>query len=314
MRRFTIFALLFSLASVAFTQGQSAQEKEAEAWADKLAVYQADTDPKSKGFFGVPTMDVDVILANHKLYLEAKKLYDEFLATKIAPDTHWKLRQAEYDIRIALKCHLQSIDNVHNDISDNVRQGQTWISSQVGKNQKYMHSSARMEEFSEQMYRIRKLLPGDDPRRTDLERVYEKLVTDQHAQEQTILKSRKMKPDVYKGGDSARIKELAAKIVGEDTERRYEEANPKPVLKVIRSHITSANWDTESAVEWTDTTKTALQYRVSKGVFVQVAAMVNDNCFVYTLYIHRDKIAGDSGPLIGHVMYRDRFLRENLPK
>ncbi|MCC7433699.1 MAG: hypothetical protein IT363_03380 [Methanoregulaceae archaeon] len=304
-------ALAASVSGVA--QGGQSQEAQAEAWAKRLAEYAPDTKPGSKGEFGIPSMDVDKILATHKFYLEGKKLYEEFLATKIPPDAHWTLREAEYNLRTGLETYRQSIQNVVNDVDQDVRQGQAWIAEQRKKEKPLMHSSGRMEQFYLYMAALRKLLPADDPRRADLEGLYSKLLTDQEAVERAVLKSRKMKPDVYKGGDAASIKQLASRILAEDTERRYEEAQVKPPVKLLRTHITSATWDTESAVEWTDTTKSALQYRVSKGVFVQVAAMVGDNCFVYTLYIHRDTIGGATGNLVGHVMHRDRFLRENIP-
>lgn len=295
------------------TQTGQSQEAQAEAWAKRLEEYKPSTQPGSKGEYGIPTMDVDKILATHKYYLEAKKLYDEFVATKIPPDAHWTLRQAEYDVRTGLRVYQQSIQNIVDEVATQIRQGQEWIASQRNKVKPLMHGSGRMEEFFQYMAAIRKLLPPTDERRAELEGLYAKLTADQEVVERAILKSRKMKPDAYKGGDAGTIKQLAAKILAEDTERRYEDAKVKPAVKLLRTHITSPNWDTESAVEWTDTTKSALQYRVSKGVFVQVAAMVGDNCFVYTLYIHRDTIGGATGNLVGHVMHRDRFLRENIP-
>jgi len=304
-------ALAASVSGVA--QGGQSQEAQAEAWAKRLAEYNPSNKPGSKGEYGIPTMDVDKVLATYKYYLEAKKLHEEFLATKIPPDAHWTLREAEYNVRTGLQTYQQSIQTIVDEIAPQIRQGQAWIASQRTKQQPLMHGSGRMEEFFQYMAAIRKLLPPTDERRAELDVLYAKLVADQEVVERAILKSRKMKPDVYKGGDAATIKQLAVKILAEDTEKRYEEAKVKPTVKLLRTHITSPTWDTESAVEWTDTTKTALQYRVSKGVFVQVACMVGENCFVYTLYIHKDTIGGASGNLVGHVMHRDRYLRENIP-
>lgn len=299
-----------SLAPHAVAQTQEAQ---AEIWAKRLAEYGPDTKPGSKGEFGIPSMDVDKILSTHRFYIEAKKLYAEFLETKIPPDAHWTLREAEYNLKTGLQTYQQSAQNVVDEIAQDVKQGQVWIAGQRTLGKPLMHSSGRMEQFYLHMAALRKLLPVDDPRRVELDGLYAKLVADQEAVERAVLKGRKMKPDVYRGGDALTVKQLAAKILADDTERRYEEAQVKPPVKLLRTHITSATWDTESAVEWTDSTKSALQYRVSKGLFVQVAAMIGDNCFVYTLYVHRDTIGGATGALVGHVMYRDRFLRENIP-
>lgn len=294
-------------------QDQQSQDAVAESWAKRFEEYTKDTKPGAKGEFGTPTMDVDTILRAKPHYDAATALYKEFKAAGIDPDSHWMLRQAEYDFRIALANYTQSIDNITNEAAANIKQAQEWIAGQRAKEKPLIHGSGRMEDMGDQMRALRRLHPTEEPRLVELESVWAKLTADQDALEKLILKNRKMKADVYKGSDASAIKALAAKIVGEDTARRYEESRVKPALKVLRTHITSATWDTESAIEWTDTTKSALQYRVSKGLFVQVAAQVGDSWFVYTVYVHRDKVDGSTGSLLGHVMYRDRFLKENIP-
>jgi len=294
---------------------QKEQDKDAlaESWAKRLDEYKYDTKEGSIGEYGTPTMDVDRILRTKVHYDAAKKLYEEFKAAGIDPDSHWMLRQADYDIKVSLQNYTQSIDNIYNEISANIKQAQTWIAGQKSKTPLLIHGSGRMEDMGDQMRALRKLFPKEEPRLVEIEGVWAKLTADQEALEKTILKNRRMKPDAYKGSESATVKSLAAKIVKEDTERRYAESQVRPALKVLRTHVTSSSWDTESAVEWTDSTKSALQYRVSKGLFVQVGAQVGENYFVYTLYVHRDTIGGASGGLTGHVMYRDKFLKENLP-
>lgn len=298
------------------SEKQKEKDKDAlaESWAKRLDEYKFDTKEGSKGEYGTRTVDVDRILRTKVHYDAAKALFEEFKATGIDPESHWMLRQSVYDIKVSLDNYTLSIDYIYSEIAENIKQAQTWIAGQKSKTPPLIHGSGRMEDMGDQMRALRKLFPKEEPRLIEMEGIWSKLTADQEALEKIILKNRRMKPDVYKGSEAGTVKSLAAKIVREDTVRRYAENQVKPEMKVLRTHITSPSWDTESAVEWTDTTKSALQYRVSKGLFVQVAAQVGENFFVYTLYVHRDTIGGASGGLTGHVMYRDKFLKENLPK
>jgi len=151
---------------------------------------------------------------------------------------------------------------------------------------------------------VKSILPADDATVKALESDLAEIEKNQAAIEKIVLKKRKMKPDVYKGADAAKVKALAKSIVLKD----------KSSAKIVRVHVISAKWDVESAIEWTDTTQSALQHRVTKGLNVQVALKIDSDCFLYTLFIHKDTIGGAAGSLKGHVMFRDKFLEENLPK
>jgi len=113
-----------------------------------------------------------------------------------------------------------------------------------------------------------------------------------------------MKPDVYKGKDADSLKTLAKSIV--------MKAHPK--AKILRVSITSKAWERESVIEFTDTTKSALQHRVTNGVYAQAAAKEGTDCLIYTLFLHKDSIGGAQGELQGHIMYQDRILEKNVGK
>lgn len=289
-------------------------EAQAEAWADRLAKYKADNTVGAPGEFACPSTDIDRILACRAYYEEAKTLYEEFKASGIDPDSHWRLREAEYDLRMGLEQYPRSIGYTFDQNADNIKQGAQWIAGQKGQAKPNIHGGLRMQEMSDQMDLIRKLLPEDDARLVDLEATWKQLVADQDLLEAKVLKDRKMKPDAYKGGDAAAIKSLARKIVKEAIDKLQEGRDEPLPFELLNVHVTSAEWNTESALEWTDSTRSALQYRVTKGLNVQVACLLDGRCFVYTLFVHRDRVDGEAGDLVGHVMFRDKFLRENLPK
>jgi hypothetical protein len=285
---------------------KSEQEKDriAVEWAEKLDAYKADAAPGSKGKFGCPTMDPKEIVLLAPRYKEAKKLYGDFLATGIDKESHWKLRQAEYDIRIAIQNYEQSIGNVCNEASSKIALAKEFLDGEKGKAKPNCLPSSELTLLEEHIKNVRAVLPSDDPKLKALNADYAAVQKMEADIEKIVLKNRKMKPDVYKGGDAAAIKSLARSIVTKDG------GSPQ----IVRVHITSSRWEVESAVEWTDTTKTAVQSRTTKGVYVQVAIKKGGACFLHTLFVYRDKIDGNTGGLTGHIMFRDKFLVENLPK
>jgi len=82
--------------------------------------------------------------------------------------------------------------------------------------------------------------------------------------------------------------------------------------EVLKVNITRAEWQTESLVEWTDTTRTAVQHRVTDSIYAQVAIKVRSDVFLYTVYINKDTVGGKVLPISGHVMYKDRLLEKNI--
>lgn len=283
---------------------EAKQDQIAEEWATKLDVYKSNTDPSSKGYFGCPTMDPKIIVQTAPLYKEAKALYAEFQTTGIDKDNHWKLRDAEYNIKTSIKTYEDSIGNIVRETEEKVKIAIAFLKEQKGKENPLYLSGTQMPDLAEYIKSVQVVLPATDERRKKMEEDWASIQKFQTEIEKIVLKKRKMKPDVYKKADSATIKTLAKSIVLKDG----------GAPQVLRIHITSASWEVESAVEWTDTTKTAVQSRTTRGVYVQVALKKAGGCYLHTLFIHKDTVGGNAGGLTGHIMYRDKFLQENLPK
>jgi hypothetical protein len=276
----------------------------AEEWAAKLEPYKADTQENSKGKYGAPMSDPNEIAALRPQYEEAKKVYGEFLATGIDKDSHWKLREAEYNIKVAIQNYESSSDRVYKSAEEDINQALSWLQQQKNLPQPNIHSTSRMKDMSEKVDGVRLLLPADSEKLQTINANFTEIQKLQAEIEKIILKKRKMKADVYKGKDAAKVKTLARSIVTKEEKQ----------AKVLRVHVTSPTWQTESATEWTDTTQTAIQHRVTKGLFAQVALTKGSDCFLYTLFINKDRISGATGGLKGHIMFKDKFLKENLPK
>lgn len=292
-------------------QGAKSAETLAEEWAAKLSAYKPDRTPGSKGDYGTPIGKVEDILARRAHYDEAKTLYEEFKKSGIDKDSHWKLRESEYDIRIGIQNYEQSLERLVSETEAKAKQWAEWIAGQKTSKTPLTIGTLELIGLRDRIEDYRKLVSDSDPRRKATEATMAQLESDQTAVEAVVLKSRKMKADAFKGAEATAIKSLAKSLVEKELGKQ-EYAGQKG--QVLRVHIISTNWNRESAVEWTDTTKSAVQYRVTLGMNVQVAAKSGSMCFLFTLFVHKDTIAGAQSGLKGHVMFRDKFLEGNLPK
>lgn len=112
----------------------------------------------------------------------------------------------------------------------------------------------------------------------------------------------RLRSDAYAGGDAAALKQFAEQVV----------TRSQPGIRILKTVLASPDWAEESAVEWTDTTQTALRYRTTRRVTAQVAGRLNANTKLYTLDISQDRLSsGGWGPSQGHVMFADPMLEEN---
>jgi hypothetical protein len=279
----------------------AAEEKTLVEWANRLSAYKADTRPGSKGYFGVPSGDVEGLLAAKGSYEEAKALYAEFFKTAIDKDAHQQLRQAEYDIKTSILNYEASRERVPEEAERKLDEALAWMVEQKAGGKGLSLGRDQQATIALLVENSARLFPGSTKTRS---LIAKKADLDKRIEETdaSILEARVMRIDKYSGKDAAELKKMAQAIV-------LKEHTGATTLKV---NITSAAWETESAVEWTDTTHTALRYRATDSVIALVAVKAGADVFLYTVYLNKDKIDGKEQPMTGHVMYRDRLLEKNI--
>ena len=236
----------------------AADEKTLVDWARRLSAYKADTAPGSRGYFGVPSGEVEALLAARGSYEEARMLYAEFLKTGLDKDSHHELRQAEYDIRTAILNYEASSERVPAEAERRLDEALAWMAGQKAGGKGLSLGKDQQVAIALLVESATRLFPGTPKTRSliakkgDLDRRIEEA-------DASILEARVMRADRYTGKDSPELKKLAQAVV-------IKEHAGASVLKV---NITSDAWQTESAVEWTDTTRTALRSRVTDFVIAQ---------------------------------------------
>jgi hypothetical protein len=114
-----------------------------------------------------------------------------------------------------------------------------------------------------------------------------------------------MLPDTYTGSDIAALKATAKAVVS----KKF------PAAAALRTTVVSKDWNEERVWEWTDTSKSAIRYRVTRSVSAQLAGKLQGTVFLYTIHVAQDRQTdGSWGSLHGHIMFTDPMLEKNVTK
>lgn len=299
-------ALAAALSGMAQTKaaaaaGAATDEKILVDWAKRLSEYKPDGRPGSKGLFGISTEEIDQLLAQKTNYENAKVVYAEFLSTGLDKDAHHELRQAEYDIKVGILNYERSRDRIPDEAAARLDEALAWMSARQAEGKALALSADVKKRIDVLVEQSSLLFPGSSRVRTLISKKAE-LDKRMEEMDKTILENRVMSPDVYKGKDAEELRSLARTAALKDA----------PGATVLKVNISKSDWQRESVVEWTDTTKTAVQYRVTDNIYAQVALKIKSDVFLYTVYIGKDTIGGKARPIAAHVMYKDRLLEKNI--
>lgn len=225
------------------------------------------------------------------------------IGTYIDKESHWKLRQAEYDIRVSLENYRGSIARLYEEAHRRVGEIRDWLVTQKTASQPNVFPKDQFENARVMVADVRLLYSAESEELRSLEADLAEAEALQAAIGAIMVESRRMKPDAFGGQEPATLKQLAEAIV----------LKGHPKAEILRIHIVSSEWTTERVEEWTDTTKTAWRVRVTRGVTAQAAVRLEGECLLYTIFLHQDTIDGTANALTGHIMFADRMLEKNLP-
>lgn len=140
-----------------------------------------------------------------------------------------------------------------------------------------------------------------DQRLLDIQQRFNNLITISDTNRKATIANRHMLPMVYNGPDQTALEQLAISIV--------QIENP---LKVSLISL----WKEEEGWTFTDTTKTATRYRVTRGMQAQIAAPEIDQegiATLYTVYLESEKQSdGSWSDPKGHLQFTDLILQDNI--
>lgn len=311
-------------ANVAAQQAQAAdaeaqQKAQSEEWLQKIKPYitgvgQSGHD-ETMYLIGSGTDNVDELVARKKIYGEAKALFDEYRQVEFPSGKTIDLELAEEKLAYALtgfeEGYQETLDRFATKAGEQLDYTEQWLTDQEAKTQSAGEETPLLlpqhlvQGIQKAIFALDAATAGEDSR---IQAFNERLA----AVEQRGEKLRRLNiertvmfPDAFGGQEIEDLKTKAAEFL----HKEYPDA------QVLRTTIISEDWTENRQWEYTDTTKSAVRYRITRSVTAQIAGKRGGEVFLYTLDISKDQQSdGSWGALYGHVMFIDPMLEENVNK
>ena len=300
----------------AAAQSEDRKKAQSDEWLAKLRPYVANkANPaydESKYLIAGAVEDPSENARRKAIYDEAAALFDLYRNTEFPDGKTQELELVEKDLQYSLKSFAESHQSMSESHFQQAQQkldhAAQWLerenAADDGKSQpKLLHKSILPE--IERLVASAESAAPDDPRIPKMKAQLQDLrKQDAEVRKKRIARTF-MTPDKFDGSELGDIKERAQKALKE----KY------PGAKILRTTVISEDWKEERVLEHTDTTKTAIRYRVTRSVSAQIAAKDGGQVELYTMYVGKDQRSdGSWEPLKSHVMFEDPMLEENVER
>lgn len=308
--------------AVAAQQAQAAAQQQAAAagaasgdWLARLGPFMAGMGQPGydEARYLVPsaTQEAEEMQKRLGLYAAASAALAEYRRANLGAMETDELRQVVSDLDVALRqfgesCvqyadqDLAAADARIGDLEQFVREQDAKIAAAEPA---LFPERSTLEQAQAVLDRAGGLVKSDDPRMTALVSRLDAMKKADVRLRAARAADTRLRPDAYAGGDAEALKRFAEQVV----------ARAQPGIRLLKTVLVSPDWTEESAVEWTDTTQTALRHRTTRRMTAQVAGRLNANTRLYTLDVSQDRLSSGSwGPTAGHVMFTDPMLEENV--
>lgn len=290
---------------------QAEKEAFANEWLQKLNVYREG----DKELIGSGTANVDELLHRKAMYEEAKALFEEYRKVDFPQGKTVELELAEEDLVYNFegfeKGYQETIDGFAEKASQQLAHAEEWLTEQEAKiaadptmHPPYLHQMV-IQGITNEIFALDAATAGADSRVSGFKARLAGIEERAQALRQRGVELTVMLPDKFQGAEADVIKTKAAEFLNKE----YADAEG------LRTTIIDADWNEEQAWEYTDTTKTAIRYRITRSVTVQIAAKRGNDVFLYSIHVAKNQRSdGSWGELYGHVMFVDPMLEENVNK
>ncbi len=278
-------------------------------WLAKLQPYVTPGDPKR--LIASASRNSADLQARQQIYADAAATLAEYQKAEFPVGKSDELVEVEKELDQATKDFAKScVEYAEQDLKsadDKLTYADKWLAKQEAKKDPkdpplYMQKD-QLREILDLIDSAATLIARNDPRFASLRERMAAIEQRDLAIRKARIDLTRMLPDRWKGDAMEDLKAKAVAVVGE----KFSGAT------VLRTTLISENWKEESALESTDTTNTALRFRVTRRAIAQVAAKVGGEVWLYTLNISKDRQSdGTWGELQGHIMFTDPILEQNV--
>ena len=303
--------------SQAGAEAETRKKAQSEEWMAKLKPFVAGTgtpghDP-TRYLIAAGTSDLTELERRKKIHDQAAAAFAAYRKVEFPAGKTDELEQVEKKLAYALESfasgYQESLLRFLKEAETSIQNATDWFKREEarddGKQKPNLLQKDILPGISQKIAVAASTVARDDPRVKALNARVEDLEKRQARLRQLRKERTFLTPDRFQGEELATIKTRAAEFL----KQKHGKA------AVLRTTVISENWKEEKVLEHTDTTKTAIRYRVTRSVTAQIAGKEEGEVFLFTLHVAKDRQSdGTWGALHGHVMFVDPMLEKNVEK
>lgn len=289
------------------------REKQSAEWLARLKPYVTGRgDPgydEDKYLIASGTSNVEELMRRKAIHGQASALMDKYRKTEFRAGKTDELTTTEEELAGGLKRFEEGFksttDGFVKDADKELTRSAAWLAAEEKKKDPNLLSQFVIQGLRKKVEAASGALPANDERVVALKKQLAEVEERAGALRKRHVGRTVMQPDRFKGEERGALVEKAAEIL----KAKHADA------KLLRTAVISAEWQQETKIEWTDTTRTAVRKRTTRSVSVQIAANRGDQTSLFTLYVARNlQPDGKWGALYGHIMFTDPMLEENVKR
>ncbi len=289
---------------------EAAEKAKKEASAANDEQFSNDWYAKLKAipYFDGSVMNIPGLLEHKDSYYKAFELLREFDALNFQGQKNMMLESLETDIRFRMKGFQENfarssgelMGEVKKLITDKIEFLQKDVAWQSDPNiNPYFVGQNDMKEIEQKIEELKPLFDSSEGVE-DIKNLLRQLLEINDSRKDAKKGKMKMKSDLTDIADAELIKEKAKEI----SIKGYASADVKKI------HVTKA-WEFKHTEDWEDTSRTKWVVKEYYECVAQSAVKLSDGkCKLLTIHIEKPK--GNESALIGHIMYEDEILEENI--
>ncbi len=296
-----------------YNQGESKAEqaKACDPWVEKLRQY-ADVGAGSKKYLVVGvTVSEDQIKERETLFQEAKGVWVEYQKIEfplgktpgllgLEKEMQDKLSRMPEELRKSRALVAGDLEGEFDRILAYLNKDNGWKSDKSKKPNLAMERDIKPLDQAVQLFAG--TVGSDDSKLATLRKKLS-LIKETDKRNRAVRAERTfMEPDRYRGKEASNLKAKIKDIV------------IKKSSKVLRVTLGAVDWKEKRVLEWTDTTKSIVRYRITRSMTAQAAAKSKDGkVYLHGVHLAKDRQSdGTFGALYGHIMWSDWMIEKNL--
>jgi len=294
-------------------------EEESKEWVGKIRPYLIGGGVFEKQLELSRIRGKENLIHQSQLLLEAKALLNEYKSHNWANGKTWDLEQAEEKLVKMItegeEAYNDSINSTINEAASLINDKINWFNTDsawrtdINKKPTWLYTADK-RAIDEKMAAVEELVPeviaANNTDLIELKGQLDKLLEMNRERLDIIPMRTFMLPEKYTGDDSEILKSKAGELVQQKA----------PGAKILKVHLIREDWRVENVIEHTDTTRTAVQHRITYHLPAQVAAQIGEKALLYTAHIAKNQRPdGSFDSLYGNLEdFPDAIAIENIPK